>query len=203
MRAAPAAARSRRLSGSSPRLRRRVELCGVFVNAPLEELVGVSEALGLTMLQLHGDEGPALCAEARRRTGARVIKAVQLAGPGDVRDLERFHVDFHLTDAARAPPAAQRSAGRHRGDLRLEPALGPALRGPADPQRRPERRERRGGGRARAPLRRRQRERHRVGSRPQGSRQARAFIGAAAARDAGSAQDVRRIARRPRIGHPA
>jgi phosphoribosylanthranilate isomerase len=80
-------------------LRRRVELCGVFVNAPFEELAGVSEALGLTMLQLHGDEGPAYCAEARRRTGARVIKAVQLAGPGDVRDLERFHVDFHLADA--------------------------------------------------------------------------------------------------------
>jgi phosphoribosylanthranilate isomerase len=81
------------------RLRRRVELCGVFVNAPLEEVVGVSEALGLTMLQLHGDEGPAFCAEARRRTGARVVKATQLAGPGDVRDLERFHVDFHLADA--------------------------------------------------------------------------------------------------------
>jgi len=80
-------------------LRRRVELCGVFVNAPLEEVVHTSEELGLSMLQLHGDEGPSFCAEASRRNGARVIKAAQVSGPGDVRDLERFHVDFHLLDA--------------------------------------------------------------------------------------------------------
>jgi phosphoribosylanthranilate isomerase len=89
------------------RLRRRVELCGVYVNAPLDEVVGTSEALGLSMLQLHGDEGPVFCAEARRRTGARMIKAAQVGGPGDVRDLERFHVDFHLLDARSSTPGRQ------------------------------------------------------------------------------------------------
>jgi phosphoribosylanthranilate isomerase len=80
-------------------LHRKVELCGVFVNDPLERVVQRSEDLGLTMVQLHGDEGPAFCGEVPRRTGARVIKAAQVAGPGDVRDLERYHVDFHLLDA--------------------------------------------------------------------------------------------------------
>jgi phosphoribosylanthranilate isomerase len=80
-------------------LRRKVELCGVFVNAPLEQVGKISEDLGLSMLQFHGDEGPSYCAEAARRSGARVIKAGQVSGPGDVRDLERFHVDFHLLDA--------------------------------------------------------------------------------------------------------
>jgi phosphoribosylanthranilate isomerase len=80
-------------------LKRRVELCGVFVNAPLEEVVQVSEDLGLSMVQLHGEEGPAYCGEVPRRTGARVIKAAQIAGPGELRDLERYHVDFHLVDA--------------------------------------------------------------------------------------------------------
>jgi phosphoribosylanthranilate isomerase len=96
-------------------LRRRVELCGVFVNAPLEQVVSVSEDLGLSALQLHGDEGPSFCAEATRRNGARVIKAAQVSGPGDVRDLERFHVDFHLLDAraGRSGPATpQRRALR-------------------------------------------------------------------------------------------
>ncbi len=79
-------------------MRRRAELSGVFVNAPLGQVVATSEELGLTLLQLHGDEGPAFCAEAARRTGTRVIKAVQVAGAGDVRDIERFHVDFHLFD---------------------------------------------------------------------------------------------------------
>ena len=80
-------------------LRRRAELCGVFVNASLDEIAGISEELGLTMLQLHGDEGPSFCAEAARRNGARVAKAAQVADAGDIRDLERFHVDFHLLDA--------------------------------------------------------------------------------------------------------
>ena len=85
-------------------LHRKVELCGVFVNDPLERVVQSSEDLGLTIVQLHGDEGPAFCGEVPRRTGARVIKAAQVASPGDVRDLERYHVDFHLLDArAQAP----------------------------------------------------------------------------------------------------
>jgi phosphoribosylanthranilate isomerase len=79
-------------------LRRRVELCGVFVNAPLELVVQRAERAGLTMLQFSGDEGPSFCAEAARRTGARVIKAAQVSVAGDVRNLERFHVDFHLLD---------------------------------------------------------------------------------------------------------
>lgn len=85
-------------------LRRRVELCGVFVNATLEQVVARSEQIGLTLLQFSGDEGPSFCAEAARRTGARVIKAAQVSGPGDVRDLERYRVDFHLLDARAKDP---------------------------------------------------------------------------------------------------
>jgi phosphoribosylanthranilate isomerase len=85
-------------------LRRKAQVCGVFVNAPLERVLATSERVGLSMVQLHGDEGPAFCAEVARRTGARVIKAAQVSGPGDVRDLERFHVDFHLLDARAAEP---------------------------------------------------------------------------------------------------
>jgi phosphoribosylanthranilate isomerase len=80
-------------------LRRRVEVCGVFVNESLERIAALSDEIGLSLIQLHGDEGPAFCSEVARKTGARVIKAVQVAVPGDVRDIERFHVDFHLLDA--------------------------------------------------------------------------------------------------------
>lgn len=88
-------------------MRRRVDLCGVFVNASLEEITRISEELELTMLQLHGDEGPAFCHEAARRTGARIVKAVQVSGPGDLRDMERFHVDYHLLDARSKAPGKQ------------------------------------------------------------------------------------------------
>lgn len=88
----------------SSALRRRAELCGVFVNALLDEIVHAAEEVGLTMIQLHGDEGPSFCTEVARRTGARVVKAAQVADGGDIRDLERFHVDFHLLDARSSKP---------------------------------------------------------------------------------------------------
>jgi len=92
-------------------LRRRVELCGVFVNAAADFVVATADQLGLTLLQLHGDEGPSMCAELARRTGARVIKAVQVSSPGDVRAAERFHVDFHLFDARASTPSGAHLRG--------------------------------------------------------------------------------------------
>jgi phosphoribosylanthranilate isomerase len=79
-------------------LKRRVELAGVFVNASLDEIGRLADQLGLTLVQLHGDEGPSFCAEVARRTGARVIKAAPIGGAGALQDLERFHTDFHLLD---------------------------------------------------------------------------------------------------------
>jgi phosphoribosylanthranilate isomerase len=79
-------------------LRRRAEVTGVFVNAPLDHLAYVADRCRLTLLQLHGDEGPAYCAEAARRTGARVIKAARVRGPGDVEALRAFPTDFHMLD---------------------------------------------------------------------------------------------------------
>jgi phosphoribosylanthranilate isomerase len=87
-------------AGIARALRRRTELVGVFVNQPLDEVAGLADALGLTHVQLHGDEGPAYCAEVGRRTGCRVIKAVRVGSAADIHDLERYHTDFHLLDAA-------------------------------------------------------------------------------------------------------
>jgi phosphoribosylanthranilate isomerase len=87
-------------AGIALALRRRVELVGVFVNASLEEIAHAADAHHLTHVQLHGDEGPAFCAEAGRRTGAKVIKAVRVANASDFQDLERYHTDFHLLDTA-------------------------------------------------------------------------------------------------------
>jgi len=81
-------------------LHRRCEVTGVFVNATLDEVALAADRFGLTLLQLHGDEGPAYCREAARRTGARVMKAVRVTDAATVRDLGAFHTDFHLLDAS-------------------------------------------------------------------------------------------------------
>ena len=80
-------------------LKRRTEIVGVFVNPTLDELASTADAVQLTMLQLHGDEGPVFCAEAARRTGCRVIKAVRVRSGADIQALETFHTDFHLLDS--------------------------------------------------------------------------------------------------------
>src|SRR5919206_1926878 len=111
-------------AGIARALRRRVEPVGIFVNATLDEVAHAAEAIGLTHLQLHGDEGPAFCTEAGRRTGCRVIKAVRVSSGADLQALERFHTDLHLLDAA-APGQRGGSgrtwdwalAARHRSDV--------------------------------------------------------------------------------------
>ena len=79
--------------------KRRAEVVGVFVNATLDHVAQTADGVGLTMLQLHGDEGPAYCAEAARRTGCQVIKAARVRGRADVQALDPFHTDFHLLDS--------------------------------------------------------------------------------------------------------
>jgi phosphoribosylanthranilate isomerase len=103
-------------------LRRRIEPVGVFVNAPLDEVARVADRTSLSILQLHGDEGPAYCREAARRTGCKVMKAARVRGPADVTALRAFPTDLHLLDAyvPSSPGGTGESfnwelARRHRG----------------------------------------------------------------------------------------
>lgn len=83
-------------------VRRKVETVGVFVNQPLDEIAGAVDVLGLTHVQLHGDEGPSFCTAVAQRTGAKVIKALRIRHAADIRDSERYHTDFHLLDTGKA-----------------------------------------------------------------------------------------------------
>ena len=103
---------------------RRCEVVGIFVNAPLRVIEQAVEGEQLTMVQLHGDEGPAYCAEVARRTGAKVIKAFGVRSAADVKATARYRTDFHLLDA--------RAEGRRGGtgetfDWELAAAHDPAI----------------------------------------------------------------------------
>ena len=87
--------------GIGAALKRRCEVAGVFVNSPIEDVVRAAEREQLTLLQFHGDEGPSFCAEAARRTGAKVMRAFRVRTAADVRAAEAFRTDFHLFDAHR------------------------------------------------------------------------------------------------------
>lgn len=80
-------------------LHRKTEVAGVFVNAHLDHVVARAEEIGLTLVQLHGDEGPSFCTEVARRTGAKVIKVARVRDRADVQALRAFRTDYHLMDA--------------------------------------------------------------------------------------------------------
>jgi phosphoribosylanthranilate isomerase len=107
-------------------LRRRVELAGVFVDAPLDEVARVADLCSLSLLQLHGSEGPAYCREAERRTGCKVIKAARVRDASQIQALRPYRVGYHLLDAY--SPASPGGTGEsfnwelartHRGPSRL------------------------------------------------------------------------------------
>ena len=95
----PRACPPERAAEISAAVKRRTEVAGVFVNQSLDEVVATADAVGLTIIQLHGDEGPAFCSEIARRTGCRVIKAVRVQSGADIQALASFHTDFHLLDS--------------------------------------------------------------------------------------------------------
>lgn len=111
-------------------VKRRAEVAGVFVNATLDHVAEVAEGVGLTMVQLHGDEGPVYCAEAARRTGCKVIKAVRVRSRADVQAVSSFHTDYHLLDSYTAgvpggtgETFAWEIARAHRAPARSAPVI--------------------------------------------------------------------------------
>jgi phosphoribosylanthranilate isomerase len=105
-------------------LRRSVEIAGVFENAHLDHVVGTASGLGLSIVQLHGDEGPAFCGEVARRTGAKVMKAVRVRTAEEVRRLRTFHTDLHMLDGGGGEPFDWSLARERRSEVPLVVAGG-------------------------------------------------------------------------------
>ena len=82
-------------------LKRRCEVAGVFVDSTMDEIVRAADEEQLTIVQLHGDQGPQFCRAVARRTGAKVMRAFRVRSNADVRGAEAFRTDFHLFDAYR------------------------------------------------------------------------------------------------------
>ena len=80
--------------------RRTAEIAGVFVNRQLEEVTELADVCSLSIIQLHGDEGPVYADELRRRTGLKIMKAARVRDSASLQAINAFrHVDFHLLDA--------------------------------------------------------------------------------------------------------
>lgn len=69
---------------------------GVFVNAPLDELLQIVEEGGLDMVQLHGDESPEYCALVRAKV--TTVKVFRVGGVVPVFAEFESAVDYFLFD---------------------------------------------------------------------------------------------------------
>ena len=63
---------------------------GLFVDIDDATLDGITAAVPLDLLQLHGAETPARVAEIRRRTGLPAMKAIKVAAAADVAAAEAY-----------------------------------------------------------------------------------------------------------------
>ncbi|MFO7172400.1 MAG: phosphoribosylanthranilate isomerase [Bacillota bacterium] len=92
---------------------------GVFVDAPPAEVVRIARYVGLTHVQLHGDEPP----EYLRELPLPAIKAVRLAGEADLEALLTYREAWGILIEPRVPGPFAGGAG-----LPLDPALARAAR---------------------------------------------------------------------------
>ena len=82
------------------------------VDADDAALDALCDAVPLDMLQLHGAESPARVAEVRARTGLPVMKAIGVAGAGDLAAIDTYaRVADQLLVDAKPPPGATRPGG--------------------------------------------------------------------------------------------
>lgn len=72
-----------------------VTTVGVFVNQPLAELLRIAGRCRLQAAQLHGEEP----AEYSRQIPVRVIKAIRVRGPADLRPMAAYPAHAFLLDA--------------------------------------------------------------------------------------------------------
>lgn len=89
-------------------LPQRAGKVGVFVNAPLADIMLKIKDFGLDYVQLHGSESPEFCAEIKK-SGVKVIKAVHVNDASDLSDLD-YPVDYLLFET---PTATYGGSGLH------------------------------------------------------------------------------------------
>jgi phosphoribosylanthranilate isomerase len=72
----------------------------------------IAKALAPDLIQLHGKESPSRVREVAARSGARIIKAIGVAGAGDLHAARDYdEVTEHVMFDARAPADADRPGG--------------------------------------------------------------------------------------------
>lgn len=71
---------------------------GVFVNESIETILDIATQVGLSAIQLHGDEDTDFVNRLRHRSGLRIIKAIRVAPVFQPKDAAKYEADAILLD---------------------------------------------------------------------------------------------------------
>ena len=80
------------------KFRPAIKAVGVFVNEKPENIVEIANQGIIDLIQIHGDEDAAYCAQLRKLTQAPIIKVVRVQVEDDLAGIEEFDCDYYLFD---------------------------------------------------------------------------------------------------------
>ena len=80
------------------KLRPAIKAVGVFVNEKPENIAEIANQGIIDLIQIHGDEDAAYCAQLRKLTQAPIIKVVRVQVEDDFAGIEEFDCDYYLFD---------------------------------------------------------------------------------------------------------
>ena len=79
-------------------LSKQIQVVGVFVNAPLQEIIEICSEGSIDLVQLHGEESEEFVCFVKAMTGKPVIKAVEIHSKTDVEKVLDSEADYLLFD---------------------------------------------------------------------------------------------------------
>ena len=80
------------------KLRPAIKAVGVFVNEKPENIAEIANQGIIDLIQIHGDEDAAYCAQLRKLTQAPIVKVVRVEREDDFAGIEEFDCDYYLFD---------------------------------------------------------------------------------------------------------
>lgn len=80
------------------KLRLEIKAVGVFVNEKPENIAEIANQGIIDLIQIHGDEDAAYCAQLRKLTQAPIIKVLRVEREDDLAGIEEFDCDYYLFD---------------------------------------------------------------------------------------------------------
>ncbi|MDI9513744.1 MAG: phosphoribosylanthranilate isomerase [Clostridiaceae bacterium] len=75
-----------------------IKAVGVFVNEEMDRIIQLCESGAIDLVQLHGDENGDYIKALKSRVPNRIIKAVRVRSPEDVKRAVEFSCDYLLLD---------------------------------------------------------------------------------------------------------